>query len=319
MNPSIFLQRFAKTFRFIHEMKRSRIRLFWAVLLLAGLALVSSPGLVQAQGNLPVQWEELTAGDFVAATQKAQGVCVLPFGILEKHGPHLPLGTDLITVRYVSLSAAQQEYSVVFPQYYFGQIFQARHEPGTVSYSRRLQLDLLQETTDEMARNGCKKIIIANGHGGNDNLLPYFAQSQLAARHDYVVYIYTPPSTENLPGRPPLKSSWGGHADEAETSHMLVFRPDLVRMDRVATESGKDLRRLKLPDSLYNGIWWYACFPEHYAGEASGANRALGEFDMKGATEALVAAIRAVKADQESLRLQNEFFEKAQHPLDTKQ
>src|SRR5262249_9545751 len=79
--------------------------------------------------TLPVRWEELTVADFEKAIQKAQGTCVLPFGILEKHGPHLPLGNDLINVRYASLHAVEQEYAVVFPEYYFGQIFEARHEP----------------------------------------------------------------------------------------------------------------------------------------------------------------------------------------------
>src|SRR5215831_7452872 len=81
--------------------------------------------------TLSTKWEELTAADFEKAIQKAQNTCVLPFGILEKHGPHLPLGNDLINVRYVSVHAAEQEYAVVFPEYYFGQIFEARHEPGT--------------------------------------------------------------------------------------------------------------------------------------------------------------------------------------------
>src|SRR5262249_17447458 len=138
---------------------------------------------------LLVKWEELTAPDFVAAIQRSQGTCVLPFGILEKHGPHLPLGTDLINVRYASLQAAEQEYVVVFPEYYFGQIFEAKHKPGTIAYSRELKLQLLQETTDEMARNGCKKVVIANGHGGNEHLLPYFAQTLLDKPHDYVVYV----------------------------------------------------------------------------------------------------------------------------------
>ena len=141
---------------------------------------------------LPVKWEELTAGDFVAAIQKAQGTCVLPFGILEKHGPQLPLGTDLINVRYAALHGAGQEYAVVYPEYYFGQIFEARHEPGTIAYSAKLQLELLQETADEMARNGCKKIVIVNGHGGNNSLLPFFAQAQMASPQDYVVYVYHP-------------------------------------------------------------------------------------------------------------------------------
>ncbi len=133
----------------------------------------------RSQSKLSVNWEELTAAEFRDAIQLSKGACLLPFGILEKHGPHLPLGTDLLNVRHASLQAAQQEYAVVFPQYYFGQIFEAKHEPGTVAYSMELQLKLLQETTDEMARNGCKKIIIVNGHGGNEHLLPFFAQAQL--------------------------------------------------------------------------------------------------------------------------------------------
>src|SRR5271156_669640 len=126
--------------------------------------------------TLSTKWEELTAPDFQQAIQKAQNTCVLPFGIIEKHGPQLPLGTDLLNVRYASLQAVGQEYAIVFPEYYFGQIFEAKHEPGTVAYSLDLQLKLLQETTDEMARNGCKKILIVNGHGGNEYLLPYFWQ-----------------------------------------------------------------------------------------------------------------------------------------------
>ena len=113
----------------------------------------------RAQTKLSVKWEELSAADFRRAIEQSKGTCVLPFGILEKHGPQLPLGTDLLNVRYASLHAAEKEYAVVFPEYYFGQIFEAKHEPGTIAYSRELQLKLLQETTDEMARNGCKKIV----------------------------------------------------------------------------------------------------------------------------------------------------------------
>ena len=62
----------------------------------------------------------------------------------------------------------------MFPEYYFGQIFEAKHEPGTDRIQSALQLELLQETTDEMARNGCKKILILNGHGGNNQSAAVF-------------------------------------------------------------------------------------------------------------------------------------------------
>jgi creatinine amidohydrolase len=267
--------------------------------------------------RLPVKWEELTAADFARAISQAQNTCVLPFGIIEKHGPQLPLGTDLINARYAALHGAEQEYAVVFPEYYFGQIFEAKQEPGTVAYSATLQLQLLQETTDEMARNGCKKILIVNGHGGNEYLLPYFAQAQLAKRHDYVVYVYVHP---HYPAdRPQLQSKVDMHAGESETSNTLVSRPDLVHLDRAGIESGEDLHRLDLPEGVYTGIWWYARFPNHYAGNGALANKELGEFDMKAWSEDVANALRAIKKDETSLKLQNEFFEKAQHPLDTPQ
>ncbi len=280
------------------------------------LALLAASALAPAQ-SLPVKWEELTAADFAQALQKSGGVCLLPFGIIEKHGPHLPLGTDLINVRYASEHAAAQEYAILFPPYYFGQIFEARHEPGTMAYSPKLQMDLLQETTDEMGRNGCKKILIVNGHGGNTSLLPFFAQSQLAAPHDYVVYIWM---RDSYPaGRPALKTKEDSHAGESETAHTMISRPDLVHLDRAGTESGASLNRLDLPKDVYTGIWWYARFPNHYAGDGSAATKELGEFDMKAWADDVANCIRAVKSDQVSARLQREFYQDAQHPLQTKQ
>jgi creatinine amidohydrolase len=272
---------------------------------------------LSAQTKLSPKWEELTAADFRQGIQQAKGACLLPFGILEKHGPHLPLGTDLLNVRYVSLQAAAQEYAVVFPEYYFGQIFEAKHEPGTVAYSLELQLRLLQETTDEMARNGCKKLIIVNGHGGNEHLLPLFGQSQLNTPHDYVVYVLD--GGRSKPGGPPKKSAAiDYHAGENETSNVMVSHPDLVHLDRAGSESGADQKRQSLPENLYTGIWWYARFPNHYSGDGSVATKDLGEWNMKNWIETIVEAIRAAKTDDASLKLQNEFYEKSKHPLDTR-
>jgi len=270
------------------------------------------------QAKLSVKWEELTAEDFRAAIQQSKGTCLLPFGILEKHGPHLPLGTDLLNVRYAALHAAEQEFAVVFPEYYFGQIFEAKHEPGTVAYSMELQLKLLQETTDEMARNGCKKVVIVNSHGKNEHLLPYFAQAQMASPKDYVVYALD--GERSRPGGPAKKSTGVDyHAGENESSNTLYTHPELTHIDRAKRESGSDQKRQNLPEFLYTGIWWYARFPEHYSGDGSVATKELGEWNVQGWISTIVEAIRAVKADDASLKIQNEFYEKSKHPLDTKQ
>jgi creatinine amidohydrolase len=287
-------------------------------ILAAGLVIAcTAPAL--AQSKLSVRWDELSAGEFPEAIRQSQGTCLLPIGIMEKHGPHLPLGNDLINVRHASLHAAEQEYAVVFPDYYFGQIFEARHQPGTVAYSPQLQLALLQETADEMARNGCKKVIIVNGHGGNNSLLPYFAQTQLEKPRDYVVYVFNRGPVP--PGGPPHTTppETDMHAGEGETSHTMISRPDLVHQERATSESGADQNRLKLPPTLYTGIWWYAKFPNHYAGEGAAATRELGEFSMNAWINGLVEAIRAVKADAVSQRLQDEFQERSRRPLETRQ
>jgi len=281
-------------------------------MLLAGFVLCAA----HAQSKLSTKWEELTADDFRQAIQQSQGTCVLPFGILEKHGTHLPLGTDLLNVRYAALHASELEFAVVYPQYYFGQIFEAKHEPGTIAYSRELQQMLLQETTDEMARNGCKKIVIVNGHGGNESLLPFFAQSQLEKKHDYVVYVQW--GHDAPKGGPEKKDKLDMHAGQTETSTMMISNPNLVHLDRAAQESGSDQKRQHLPEDVYTGIWWYARFPNHYSGDGSLASKELGEFEMNAWINAISAAIRAAKADNASLKIQNEFYEKSAHPLDTK-
>ncbi len=289
------------------------MRRFWLSLVVP-LLMAST---ICAQQKLSTHWEELSADEFRHAIQQSKSVCVLPFGILEKHGPHLPLGTDLINVRYASLHAAEQEYAIVFPEYYFGQIFEAKHEPGTIAYSRDIELKLLQETTDEMARNGCKKIIIVNGHGGNESLLPFFAQSQLEKPRDYVVYIQH--GANKAPNNPLKKDALDMHAGQSETSNTMVSRPDLVHLDRAGQESGADQKHDPLPETIYTGIWWYARFPDHYSGDGTIASKELGEADLQRWVSTIAEAIRAIKADDNSLRLQNEFFEKSRHPLDTKQ
>jgi creatinine amidohydrolase len=84
---------------------------------------------VEGQAKHSVRWEELTSADFRDAIAQAQGTCLLPFGILEKHGPHLPLGTDLLDVRYAALHAAEQNYTAVFPEYYLARFSKRNTRP----------------------------------------------------------------------------------------------------------------------------------------------------------------------------------------------
>ncbi|NQT25304.1 creatininase family protein [candidate division KSB1 bacterium] len=272
-------------------------------------------------GEIPVKYEELTVPQFIEAVEKSGKIVILPLGILEKHGPHLPLGTDMIDVREICFRATKQEYAVVFPQFYFGQIFEARHQPGTIAYSPDLVWEVLQETCDELGRNGFTKIILVNGHGGNNNLLPYFCQAQLAEEKDYAVVWFRswedPKITEKI--QKLRKTVGGGHADEEETSMMFSHRPDLVHTDVANDQSGEDLNRLDGIPNFYTGICWYASYPNHYAGDGSEASKEMGDLILDSDADQLAELIRKLKKDDRILELQQQFYKEAADPLQTKQ
>jgi creatinine amidohydrolase len=301
-------------------MKRPQVFLAVALIAVAAAAFAAPQAAKPAAAPLSVRYEELTAPDFIQAVARSGGTCVVPLGILEKHGPHLPVGTDLIDCREISLRAAAAEYTIVFPPYFVGQIFEAKHQPGTIAYGSRMMLDVLQQTCDELARNGVKKIILVNGHGGNDAFLHFFCQAQLETRRDYVVYLFEPSYDEATEQRldKMRKTTVDGHAGEEETSVMLAHHPDLVHIDRAGLESGADQKRQAGLKNAYTGIWWYAGQPNHYRGDGSAGNAEFGRALLEAETGALVEMIRSVKKDTVTAELQKKFFEDAAKPLETK-
>jgi creatinine amidohydrolase len=259
-----------------------------------------------------MRWEELTGDLFPQAVQQAGGVCLLPLSCIERHGHHLPLGTDMYIGRELCNRAAALEPAVVFPDFIFTQILEARHYPGCIGIEPELTVRLMENACREIARNGLKKIVIVNAHGGNDHLIHYFAQIQLASPRDYVVYVadYHPADTS-------ADSLWettvDGHAGERETSAILAIRPELVRKDALPTDGeGMPRERLKALRDLNTdtGVWWYADHPSHYRGDAIPATAEKGERSFLDRVKALAKVIRAIKDDTEAKRLQDEFFGK---------
>ena len=267
--------------------------------------------------DIPFKMEELTSPQFVSAVAKSGGICIIPLGIMEKHGPHLPIGTDLFEAREVATTAAKKEYAVVFPPYFTGQIFEAKHQPGAMAYSTDLMWKMLDETCAELSRNGLKKIILLNGHGGNNSFVQFFCQSQLATPKDYIVVLFQPSPDESSQKAINVlkKTKYDGHAGEEETSMMYFIRPDLVHGEIAKSQSGEDQARLKDLPYGYTGIWWYARFPNHYAGDGSQYSRELGELLIKSDADQLAELISFLKKDNSIETLTKEFNNKAIAPV----
>ena len=267
--------------------------------------------------GIPFKMEELTSPQFVKAVELSGGVCIIPLGIIEKHGPHLPLGTDMFEARETAFTAAKTEYAIVYPPYYVGQIFEAKHQPGTIAYSNELMWKMLEETCAELSRNGIKKIILKNGHGGSTNFLEFFCQSQLASRKDYIVVLFqartNPDYSKEIASL--KKAKLDQHAGEGETSMMFFIRPDLVDQQAITSQSGLDQRRLDRLPNGYTGIWWYSSYPNHYASDVAQPNKKLGELLIRSEADQLVELIRYLKKNDTVKELQDEFYKRAENPL----
>lgn len=262
-----------------------------------------------------MRWEELTGDRFAEAVEECEGVCLVALSVVERHGHHLPMGTDTYIGREILTRAAALEPVIEFPDYIFTQIPEARHLPGTIAIDGDLMIRLLENICREIARNGCKKIVLVNAHGGNFGLNALFNMLQLYEPRDYVVYQANP--VVGVSREAPWDPSTDGHAGPGETSMVLKIRPDLVHMDRIPDDDeGKARARLKaLRDvGVQTGIWWYADYPTHYAGDASTAEAAVGDRWMNGMAEALARSIRAIKADSETKRLLDEFYAASAKP-----
>jgi creatinine amidohydrolase len=176
---------------------------------------------------------------------------------------------------------------------------------------------MLEETCKELSRNGLKKIILVNGHGGNTSFLQYFCQAQLASQNDYIVVLFRP---ENNPAysneiKSLKKAALDGHAGEEETSMMYYINPALVDQSALKNESGLDQDRLKNLPFGYTGIWWYAKYPNHFASDINTPNKRLGELLIASDAGQLTELIKFLKKDNTIEQLQLEFFKRSQNPL----
>ncbi len=284
-------------------------------------------------------WEDLREEEFKSAVERSGGLCVIPMGCMEKHGQHLPLGTDhFIAESVIDAASTIEEVVVMHTAPWFGEVscFHADKDPdavrrmGNIALKQSTLLTLLEELCDEAGRNGFRKVLILNSHGGNVPMLNHFLRCQayedkpyvtftawavdddltvparlLAAREagDESVAMLTDEDIETIKGWLP-EGYCGGHADIRETALVMADHPELVAPDRYDAEDGMPQKRASVvrEEGVSFTNSFYAVSPNCYNGRSPhGTTRTIGEA-MKNINVARLARIFGrIKADEEAL------------------
>lgn len=165
---------------------------------------------------------------------RAVDVALLPVGAIEQHGPHLPLDTDAFDADYLARAVADrcsEPKPVVLPLIPYGVSYHHQDFSGTISIANQTLSKLVYDIGMSAARNGVTKLVIINGHGGNDPALNYAAQEINRDAHIFVAV--DTGETSDVDVYRMIETPNDVHAGEIETSTSLAVRPELVRRERI--------------------------------------------------------------------------------------
>lgn len=216
-----------------------------------------APGKTPEPSNEEFVWGQMTWPDAKRALERVD-VALLPVGAIEQHGPHLPVDTDFYDADRLCREVAKvcsQPRPLVLPGIPYGVSYHHDDFAGTISISPSTLSQFVYEIGMAVARQGITKLIIVNGHGGNEPALQLAAQ--LINRDAHIFTAVDTGQTSDADVEALAQTFNDVHAGEIETSTALASRPKLVREDRIASNVPR-FSSDYLEFSSKRGISWYA-------------------------------------------------------------
>ncbi len=170
--------------------------------------------------------ETITMPDFSKAKDY---IVLIPFGSIEEHGPHLPLGTDAIIAYELSLAASEGKEIIVSPPVYYGVCRSTKQHPGTITISENALRILAKDIVLGFIRHGFKRFILFSGHAGGTHMASLLEVGEgilECPEIDCIAIV----SIFDLIGKDiPVETKNDGHAGELETSLILYLHPEWVK------------------------------------------------------------------------------------------
>jgi creatinine amidohydrolase len=238
----------------------------------------------------------LHEANYAQLLARRPNVAVLPWGATEAHNWHMPHGTDVVEAvslaeRAADLAVAAGARVIVLPAIPYGNNAQQQDQVATVHFSTATALAILRDVTDSLARQGIDRLVIVNGHGGND-FKPMVRDCQLTSGLTILVVDFWRLCPDVLTATFPDP---GDHAGQLETSLLLHLRPEWMEMER----AGKGEAAARLPEGIRQAnAWtprpWSKVQPDTGSGDPAGSSAALGARYFEAAAASLATLLTTV-------------------------
>lgn len=190
-------------------------------------------------------WEHLKEEQFDLA--------VLPWGATEAHNYHLPYATDNFQAEQMVASAAERSWNkgkkvIVLPIIPYGVNTGQKDIYLDINLNPSTQLAILKDIVTVLNRQGIHKLLLFNGHGGN-NFKPLVRELGLLFPQMFISFCFFPQMFDKTA----YFKEKGDHADEMETSLMLYLRPDLV-LPKEKWGKGEE-KKFKMKEFTEGWVW----------------------------------------------------------------
>jgi creatinine amidohydrolase len=184
-----------------------------------------------------IEWRKLRA-DELRARAKADAIVILPVGSLEQHGPHLPVEVDSMLGEQVALRSARKlvaagHPALVLPNMWTGVSEHHMSFGGTITLDLPTFVAVIEQIVKSVLRHGFRRVVLLNGHGGNENALRSITDELTPKyRAPIVEFTYWYAAAEAIGAILETQANVM-HACEAETAMMMAVRPELVAEARI--------------------------------------------------------------------------------------
>lgn len=238
--------------------------------------------------------EEMTIDDVRAF---APEVGVIGIGSTEPHGPHLPYGTDTYILESIlppAVRAANERGGrvLMLPPLRISLNNNMRAFPFALRFNVATFFAMLEDLVTQFEEQGVRKVVLANAHGGNPDVLRAFQRDAMKREGPFLVMVNLYEGAAEVASK--IIEHPSDHAGESETSLILAYRPELVRTEAFADNPRQRVKvegLTRFPNAHFVRPW-HLYVPVSAGGDCRKATADKGQALQSAAIDAMASFLK---------------------------